>query len=115
MFPWMLQKNPAQIAFDSNRIGFSYGRCRMHKRIFHGSKGLDPSFAFDQDGRSGDFSAGVRVQECGEWVSKDQEENACMSAFLYSLRNHRFVKLQFMFSPGFLSHSERGILSAYTL
>ena len=42
-----------------------------------------------------EYRANVCVQRCGEWVSRDQEENACMSAFLYSLRNHRFVKLEF--------------------
>ena len=31
------------------------------------------------------------------------KENACMSAFLYFLRNHGFVKPEFVFLPGFLS------------
>jgi hypothetical protein len=87
----------------------------MHKHASSSGKGLDPSFAFDTDGRSRDFSADVYIQGCGEWASKDQEENACMSASLYFLRNHRFVKLGFVFFPGFLSPPERGILSEYTL
>lgn len=83
--------------------------------VFHGGKGLDPSFAFDVDGRSRDFSANVYVQGFGERVSMDREDDACMSAFLYFLRNHRFVKLEFVFFPGFLSPSESGILSTYRL
>jgi hypothetical protein len=67
------------------------------------------------DGRNRDFSANVYVQGCGEWVSMDKEEDACMSASLYFLRNHEFVKLEFVFFPGFLSPSERGILSTHSL
>jgi hypothetical protein len=37
-----------------------------------------------------------------------------MSACLYFLRNHRFVKFEFVFFPGFLSPSEMGILSGTT-
>ena len=86
MFPWMSKKTRCKNGLQIQRVEISHPE---------------------------EFSANVCVQGCGEWISKDQEEDACMSAFLYFLRNHGFVKRESVVSPGFLSLSKRGILSTY--
>ena len=40
-----------------------------------------------------------------------QKEDECMSAFLYFLRNHGFVKSEFVLAGRFSFVPERGILS----